>query len=200
MSCGNISKGMLPDHILTKTQFKLKFIYRSLVLTCINFIVTIIFYCRCCYVPTLQSGWLRHREVTLRSRVTQLVNDWAQTEAWWASGLQSPHLQPLWSVTKEQGGPWRQGRRLEHSGDPELDHQALPWPGPHPPLLAFLSISHPPRFLPRNPCHSYAFHWFPRWVSVSKGLFMRALRILTTLRQQGREDWGDRKPDAWWKW
>ena len=77
-------------------------------------------------------------------------------------GPQSPHPQPLWSVTKEQGGPWRQGRRLEHSRDPELDHQALPWPGSHPPLLAFLSLSHPPRFLPRNPCHSYAFHWFPR--------------------------------------
>lgn len=80
MSCGNISKGMLPDHILTKTQFKLKSIYYSLVLTCINFIAPIIFYYRCCYVPTLQSGWLRHREVKLLSRVTQLVNDWAQTE------------------------------------------------------------------------------------------------------------------------
>lgn len=107
MSCGNISKGMLPDHILTKTQFKLKSIYYSLVLTCINFIAPIIFYCRCCYVPALQSGWLRHREVKLLSRVTQLVNDWAQTEAWWAFGLQSPHLQPLciWPSFKQSPCP-----------------------------------------------------------------------------------------------
>lgn len=57
-------------------------------------------------------------------------------------------------------------------------------PGPHPLLLAFLSISTLPGSCPGTPATPVLFHWFLRWRSVFRGLFVRALR--TTCEMVGK--------------